>query len=66
MELIVTSHEVVDHSEPNVHRWRVSRLRHLGVSELLAEVYADHLDWHEVARLVHRGCPPQLALRIVD
>jgi hypothetical protein len=66
MEPTVTSHEVIDHSEPHVHRWRVSRLKHLGISELLAEVYADHLDWHEVARLVHRGCPPQLALRIVD
>jgi hypothetical protein len=66
VEPTVTSHEVIDHSEPHVHRWRVSRLKHLGISELLAEVYADHLDWHEVARLVHRGCPPQLALRIVD
>ena len=66
MEPTVTSHEVIDHSDPHVHRWRVSRLKHLGISELLAEVYADHLDWHEVARLVHRGCPPQLALRIVD
>ena len=66
MEPTVTSHEVIDHSDPHVHRWRVSRLKHLGISELLAEVYADHLDWHEVARLVHCGCPPQLALRIVD
>ena len=66
MEPTVTSHEVIDQSEPHVHRWRVSRLRHLGISELLAEVYADHLDWHEVARLVHRGCPTPLALRIVD
>jgi hypothetical protein len=66
MEPTLTSHEVIDHSEPHVHRWRVSRLKHLGISELLAEVYADHLDWHEVARLVHRGCPPQLALRILD
>jgi hypothetical protein len=30
----------------------------------LAEVYADHLDWHQVAGLVQRGCPPRLALRI--
>jgi len=29
-------------------------------------VYADHLDWHQVARLVQHGCPPQLALLIVD
>jgi hypothetical protein len=26
--------------------------------------YADHLDWHEVARLVQRGCPSRLAVRI--
>jgi hypothetical protein len=28
------------------------------------EVYADHLDWHEVARFVQRGCPSRLAVRI--
>ena len=65
MEPTVTNHEVIDHNEPHVHHWRVSQLRRLGISELLAELYADHLDWHEIARLVHRGCPPQLALRIV-
>ena len=27
-------------------------------------VYADRLDWHQVARLVQHGCPPRLALRI--
>ena len=48
-----------------VHNWRVDRLTRLGVPGSLAEVYADRLDWHQVARLVQRGCPPQLALRIV-
>ena len=47
-----------------MHNWRVERLTRIGVPGALAEVYADHLDWHEVARLVQRGCPPQLALRI--
>ncbi len=47
-----------------VHNWRVERLTRIGVPGALAEVYADRLDWHEVARLVQRGCPPQLALRI--
>jgi hypothetical protein len=37
------------------------RARHPGP---LAEVNADHLDWHQVARLVQPGCPPRLALRI--
>ena len=31
----------------------------------LAEAYADRLDWHQIAALVKRGCPPLLALRIV-
>ena len=48
-----------------VHDWRVDRLTRLGVPGSLAEVYADRLDWHQVARLVQRGCPPRLALRIV-
>ena len=65
MEPNVTSHEIIDHSEPHVHRWRVSQLKRLGISEMLAELYADHLDWHHVARLVQHGCPPQLALLIV-
>ena len=47
-----------------VHNWRVDRLSRLGVPRSLAEVYADRLDWHQVARLVQRGCPPRLALRI--
>ena len=47
-----------------VHNWRVDRLTRLGVPGSLAEVYADRLDWHQVARLVQHGCPPPLALRI--
>ncbi len=46
-----------------MHNWRVTRLTQLGIPGALAEV--DHLDWHQVARLVQLGCPPQLALRIV-
>jgi hypothetical protein len=47
-----------------VHNWRMARLTGLGIPGPLAEVNADHLDWHQVARLVQRGCPPRLALRI--
>jgi hypothetical protein len=42
----------------------VSQLTRLGVPGPLAEVYADSIDWHQIARLVRRGCPPGLALRI--
>ena len=60
-----TDHDVIDNHESPVHRWRVSRLERLGIPEPLAEMYADHVDWHQIARLVQRGCPPRLALRIV-
>ena len=56
---------VLDRDESLVHNWRVSQLARLGVPEPLAEAYADHADWHQVARLVQHGCPPRLALRIV-
>jgi hypothetical protein len=48
-----------------VHDWRVTQLTRLGVPMSLAEIYADRIDWHQVARLVQRGCPARLALRIV-
>jgi hypothetical protein len=60
----MTTHKGLDEKELLVHNWRVDRLTRLGVPGSLAEVYADRLDWHQVARLVQRGCPPRLALRI--
>ena len=65
METAITSHQAADRDELLVHNWRVERLTGLGIPGTLADDCADHLDWHQVARLVQRGCPPQLALRIV-
>jgi hypothetical protein len=48
-----------------VHEWRVTRLTGLGIPKPMAEVHADYVDWHQIARLVRRGCPWRLALRIV-
>jgi hypothetical protein len=56
--------EVIDEEESSVHEWRAAQLRRLGISWPLAEVEADRVDWHQVARLVRRGCSPRLALRI--
>ena len=61
----IISHQTADHGEVLAHNWRVERLTGLGVPPALAEAYAERLDWHQVARLVQRGCPPRLALRIV-
>lgn len=48
-----------------VHEWRAEQLRELGVPQSLADVVADEVSWHDVAALVGRGCPAELALEIV-
>jgi hypothetical protein len=48
-----------------VHAWRVSQLVRLGLAWLVADAVADHLDWHEVAKLVRHGCPASLAVAII-
>ena len=48
-----------------VYAWRVERLAGLGLSNIVASAVAPFVDWHEIARLVERGCSPELALEIV-
>jgi hypothetical protein len=48
-----------------VYAWRVEQLSGLGLSNLVASAVAPFVDWHEIARLVERGCSPELALEIV-
>ena len=57
--------EAIDHDDLLVHEWRVTQLTRLGIPWSLAQAVADHVDWHQVAKLVRRGCPPGLALQIV-
>jgi hypothetical protein len=58
-------HEAIDHDDLLVHEWRVRQLTRLGIPWSLAQAVAGHVDWHQVAELVRRGCPPRLALQIV-
>jgi hypothetical protein len=58
-------HEAVDHDGLLVREWRVTQLTRLGIPWPLAQAAADHVDWHQVAKLVRCGCPPRLALQIV-
>jgi hypothetical protein len=50
--------------EIRVNAWRVEQLAKLGLSTMIADVVANVVDWHEVERLVRKGCPPELALEI--
>jgi hypothetical protein len=58
-------HEAIDHDDLLVHEWRATQLTRLGIPLSLAQTSADHVDWHQIAKLVGRGCPPRLALQIV-
>jgi hypothetical protein len=59
-------HEAIDHHDDLlVREWRVTQLTRLGIPWSLAQAVAGHVDWHQVAELVRRGCPPRLALQIV-
>jgi hypothetical protein len=51
--------------QARVHDWRVERLRDLGVPRVVADLFADQVDWRTVAALVERGCPAALAIDIV-
>ena len=57
-------HETIQKQDP-VHEWRAARLARLGIPWPVAEAAAGHVDWHQMAALVQRGCPPWLALRIL-
>jgi hypothetical protein len=61
----MAGNETIDQAEVVVHEWRVAQLIRLGIPAPLAETAADRVDWHQVAKLIQRGCPPLLALRIV-
>lgn len=55
-----------DPEDRAVHAWRVGRLTELGLDWPAAEAVADLVDWHDVARLVKRGCPAALAIAILN
>ena len=47
-----------------VRAWRAQQLESLGLPGPLARLFADRVDWHDVADLVGQGCPLHLALEI--
>ncbi len=48
-----------------VREWRAEQLRRLGVPSILAETFADDVDWHALSALIERECPLGLALEIL-
>ena len=62
---VIPAHEIIHDEHSLVHEWRVEQLTRLVIPEPLADALAARVDWHQIAALVQRGCPPWLALRIV-
>jgi hypothetical protein len=54
-----------DMRETLVVRKGAEQLRRLGLPSILAETFADAVDWHALSALIERGCPLGLALEIV-
>ena len=68
MEPILMPAADLDHDTEEdllVHAWRTEQLWRLGLPRVLAEAFADLVDWHALAKLIERGCSPELALEIV-
>jgi hypothetical protein len=52
MEPTMAGHEAIDHDDLAVYNWRAAQLKRLRIPGPLAEVHAEHLDWHQMARFV--------------
>jgi hypothetical protein len=67
MQLVLEAREPADLTDEAqvIIEWRLEQLEKLGVSRIKAALFAASVDWHEIAALVARGCPPELAVEIV-
>ena len=64
---LISDEELVEDTideELLIHAWRVEQLQRLGLRHILAEAFADFVDWHVIAELIAGGCTPELALEI--
>jgi hypothetical protein len=61
------AHEIVETETERVERWRAAELMRVGFTGDDAVVLAARfdVDLHEAIALVERGCPPELAVRIL-
>jgi hypothetical protein len=64
-QLAIQVEEPRTDEEQLVLEWRTAQLERLGVSGHVAAMFAAIVDWHDIAALVARGCPADLAVDIV-
>jgi len=64
---MTAAHEIIETELDRVERWRTAELMRVGFAGDDAVVLAAQpdVDLHEAIELVRRGCPPELAVRIL-
>jgi hypothetical protein len=64
---MAATHEIIETELDRVERWRTAELMRVGFAGDDAVVLAARLDidLHGAIELVQRGCPPELAVRIL-
>jgi hypothetical protein len=60
-------HEIIETELDRVERWRTTELMRVGFAgdDAVALAARLEIDLHEAIELVRRGCPPELAVRIL-
>lgn len=64
---MAAAHDIVETELERVERWRTAELMRVGFAGDDAVALAARLDvdLHEAIELIQRGCPPELAVRIL-
>jgi hypothetical protein len=61
------AHDIIETELDRVERWRTAELMRVGFAgdDAVALAARTDVDLHEAIELVRRGCPPDLAVRIL-
>ena len=61
------AHEIIETELERVERWRTAELLRVGFpgDDAVTLAARTDVDLHEAIELVRRGCPPELAVRIL-
>ncbi|HEY3551798.1 MAG TPA: hypothetical protein VGK69_12175 [Gaiellaceae bacterium] len=65
---MAAAHDIIETELDRVERWRTAELMRVGFpgDDAVALAARFDVDLHEAISLVERGCPPELALRILS
>jgi hypothetical protein len=65
---MAAAHDIIETELDRVERWRTAELIRVGFAgdDAVALAARFDVDLHEAIGLVERGCPPELAIRILS